>query len=63
MGLNSTKPVFRASNKARLAKVSLDKANNKGTDKTQECAGWSVPLLFANPEDRSSQVKAHVSRS
>ena len=23
------------------------------------CAGWSVHLLFANPEDRSSHVKAH----
>ena len=24
------------------------------------CAGWSVPLLFANPEDRFSRAEAHV---
>ena len=23
------------------------------------CAGWSVPLLFASPEDRFSHVEAH----
>ena len=23
------------------------------------CAGWSGPLLFPNPEDRFSRVKAH----
>ena len=23
-------------------------------------AGWSVPLLLANPEDRSSHVEAHI---
>ena len=26
------------------------------------CAGWSVPLLFAYPEDRFSRVEAHVYR-
>ena len=25
------------------------------------CAGWSAPLLFANPEDRFSRVGAHMS--
>ena len=24
------------------------------------CAGWSTPLLFANPEERFSLVKAHI---
>ena len=24
------------------------------------CAGWSVPLLFANPEDRFSCEEAHM---
>ena len=24
------------------------------------CAGWSAPLLFANPEDRFSHVEAHI---
>ena len=24
------------------------------------CAGWSAPLLFANPEDRFSRIKAHI---
>ena len=24
------------------------------------CAGWSVPLLFANPEDRFSRLGAHM---
>ena len=23
------------------------------------CAGWSAPLLFANPEDMFSRVEAH----
>ena len=23
------------------------------------CAGWSAPLLFANPKDRFSRVEAH----
>ena len=26
-----------------------------------QCAGWSGPLLVANPEDRYSQVEAHIS--
>ena len=24
------------------------------------CAGWSAPVLFANPEDRFSRVAAHI---
>ena len=24
------------------------------------CAGWSAPLLFANPQDSYSQVMAHM---
>ena len=24
------------------------------------CAGWSAPVLFANPEDRFSRVEAHI---
>ena len=24
------------------------------------CAGWSVPLMFANPEDRFFRVEAHI---
>ena len=24
------------------------------------CAGWSVPVLFANPEDRFSRVEAQI---
>ena len=24
------------------------------------CAGWSAPVLFANPEDRFSRVAAHM---
>ena len=24
------------------------------------CAGWSEPLLFANPEDRFSRAEAHI---
>ena len=24
------------------------------------CAGWSAPVLFANPEDRFSGVEAHL---
>ena len=27
------------------------------------CAGWSPPLLFANPEDRISRVKVHIELS
>ena len=27
----------------------------------RRCAGWSVPLLFANPEDRFSHVEANIS--
>ena len=34
--------------------------SNKGITvaliRLQECAGWSVPLLFANPEDKFSRV-------
>ena len=36
--------------------------NNKEeiTEALQGCAGWSAPLLFANPEDRFSPVEALV---
>ena len=30
-----------------------------GSDQTAGCAGWSAPLLFANPEDTLSRVEAH----
>ena len=35
--------------------------SNKGITKAliRIPAGWSVPLLFTNPEDRFSHVKAH----
>ena len=33
-------------------------ANNEGFDQT--CAGWSAPLLFANPEDWVSRIKALI---
>ena len=26
------------------------------------CAGWSVPLLFTNPEDRFSHIEAHMNK-
>ena len=26
----------------------------------RKCAGWSMSLLFANPEDRLSQFEAHI---
>ena len=26
------------------------------------CAGWSAPLLLANPEDKFSRVEAHMFR-
>ena len=29
-------------------------ADNKGADQSKHIAGWSAPLLFANPEDRFS---------
>ena len=38
--------------------------SNKGITKVLirlcRCAGWSAPLLFANPEDSYSHVKAQV---
>ena len=27
------------------------------------CAGWSGPLLFANPKDRRSRIEAHIAYS
>ena len=32
----------------------------KALNKLGEWAGWSAPLLFANPEDRFSRVEAHM---
>ena len=65
LGLVTTKPVFRVSDKvshklsqlrrlARKLKFHLfQKANNKDADQ-------SAPLLFANTEDKFSCVKAHL---
>ena len=38
------------------------KVNNKTKMliRLHSCAGWSVPLLFANPEDRFSRTKAQI---
>ena len=80
LGINTTKPVFWVSDKARLKPVSwatetswkienllvasLDMIlSNRGITKAliklYRCAGWSVPLLLANSENRFSRVEAH----
>ena len=75
MGRNVRKPVFGVSDKVRLKPAcsatetslkigillvaSLDMILYKrGITKT--CAGWSTPLLFANPEDRFSRMEANM---
>ena len=35
----------------------------KALTRLRGCAGWSTPLLFANPEDRFSRVEAHLRNS
>ena len=71
MGRDATKPVFGASNKARLKLVSSatetslkieispvaspdmilsKKRNTKALIILRVCAGWSAPVLFANPQ-------------
>ena len=32
----------------------------KALIRLHECAGWSVPLFFANHEDRICRVEAHI---
>ena len=32
----------------------------KALIRLRRCAGWSAPVLFANPEDRFSRVAAHI---
>ena len=63
------KPVFSAaetSEKIEISPVSsLDmilsnKRITKALTSLRACASWSVPLLFANPEDRFSCVEAHI---
>ena len=34
--------------------------NNRGADQTVRDAGWSSPLLLANPDDRFSHSEAHI---
>ena len=38
-----------------------NKRKTKAMIRQGGCAGWSAPLLFANPEDRFSHVEIRVS--
>ena len=62
------KPVSSATETSQkieiLLEASLDmilskKQTTKALVSLHGCAGWSAPLLFANPEDRLSRVEAH----
>ena len=39
--------------------IFLDKRRTKALISLHECAGWAVPVLFKNPKDRFSRIKAH----
>ena len=63
------KPVFAATETSKKIEFSLEVSNDiilsnqritKVLIRLRGCAGWSAPLLFANPEDRFSRVKAHI---
>ena len=66
MGLNSKKPFLGVLDKARL-KLEILLVSNLDMILSEKiitkalirhiCAGWSVPLLFAN--DRFSRIEAH----
>ena len=74
MGCDTTKPVFRVSDKAKLESVyaatekfeaSLDmllskKRMTKALISLSGCSGCSAPLLFTSTEDRFSHMEAHI---
>ena len=47
---------------ASLDMILSNKRKTKALIRLCGCIVWSVPLLFPNPEDRFSQVKAHISK-
>ena len=63
---NKSSHLHRLARKLKILPVaSLDMIlSKKGIKKVLisllRCAGWSAPLLFANPKDRFSCVKAHI---
>ena len=40
--------------------ILYNKRITKALIRLHRCAGWSAPLLFVNPEDRFSRVKAQI---
>ena len=43
-----------------LDMILSNKQITKAQIRLRGCAGWSAALLFANPKDRFSHVKAHI---
>ena len=63
------KPVSSATETSYKTEISLVASLNMVLSKTQitkvlirlrGCAGWSAPVLFANPQNRFSRVEAHI---
>ena len=48
---------------ASLDMILSNKPITKVLIRLHRCAGWSAPLLSANPEDRFSHVEAHIKMS
>ena len=45
---------------ASVDKLVSKKRITKALIKLRGCAGWSAPVLFANPEERFSRAEAHI---
>ena len=46
--------------RVKVHMILSNKRITKALIRVQECEGWSVPLLFTNPEDKFSRGKAHI---
>ena len=45
---------------ASVDMILSNKQKTKALIRLPRCAGWSAPLLFANPKNRFSRVEAHI---